>query len=216
LDRASAVRLHRRKSATGPAATTFAVLRAASAVGQQTFPLAMPSFMDFCLPWLIPECSAEHSGRLPLLGSGYRRHHKGRRYRFDNAAFKDRVDFAPRPIVDVPAIDVADRIELPWMASAPQRDRRSLIEHPSHRKRQDGFAEALAGELVQFINRSQILMEAWNLKFRIDVAEIVASEGRIRGHAAAQEAPAQRAVAQHGKPRVFSIGQHISFALALE
>ena len=49
-----------------------------------------------------------HSGRLLLLGSGYRRRHKGRRYWIDNAAFKDGIDFALGSQVDVPPLDITN------------------------------------------------------------------------------------------------------------
>ena len=49
-----------------------------------------------------------HSGRLLLLGSGYWRRHKGRRYWIDNAAFKDGIDFALGSQVDVPPLDITN------------------------------------------------------------------------------------------------------------
>ena len=79
-------------------------------------------------------------------------------------ALEDRIDFALRPTVDVPAIDVANRVQLPRMAGAPEGDRGSLIEYPSYSKRQDRFAEALVSECFEFMDRSQILRRrgAWN------------------------------------------------------
>ena len=45
-----------------------------------------------------------------VLGSDYRRRHKGRRYWIDNAAFKNGIYLGLRSWVDVPAIDITDRV----------------------------------------------------------------------------------------------------------
>ena len=85
-------------------------------------------------------------------------------------------------------------------------------------KRQRRFAEALPRELVELVDRGQILAEALALEFRVDLAQIVALEsGRLGGRLRpAEEAAAQRAVAQNGEVCAFGVGQHVRLDFALE
>lgn len=56
-----------------------------------------------------------------------------RRDRTFDAKVQNCVDFALACLIDVPAADLADRVELLGTACPPQRDCRTLIEHPAHR-----------------------------------------------------------------------------------
>jgi hypothetical protein len=59
------------------------------------------------------------------------------------------------------------------MSGTPHGDRWTLVEHPTYRKRQDRFNEALSGRLFEFVDRSEILGEACTLEFRIDLPQII-------------------------------------------
>jgi hypothetical protein len=90
-----------------------------------------------------------------------------------------------------------------------------LIEYPTDRKRQHRFVEAFVCQLLEFIDRSEILGVALALEFRIDVAEIIAVEFGIRGHRSAQKTTTERAIAQDSKSCTRGVGQHVVLDFAL-
>ena len=102
------------------------------------------------------------------------------------------------------------------MSGTPQGDRWTLVEHPTYRKRQDRFTEALSGRLFEFVDRSEILGEACTLEFRIDLPQIIALELGISGHPPAEETTTERAVAQDSQSGVLGIGQHVHIDLTLK
>jgi hypothetical protein len=62
------------------------------------------------LPYTYPYIEASLGYQKFVLGSGYRWRHKGWRYRIHNAAFKNGIDFGLRSRVDVPALDITNRV----------------------------------------------------------------------------------------------------------
>src|SRR5215813_7582572 len=80
----------------------------------------------------------------------------------------------------------------------------------------DALVEPLLGELIEPLHGSEILREAWLLKFRIRTAKIVALEFAVRPHPSGQEAAAECAVAK-GRDLVLSaIGKDVAFDAALK
>ena len=78
------------------------------------------------------------------------------------------------------------------------------------------LVEALPGELIEPRRGSEILPEAWLLKFRIGAAKVVALEFAVRPHPSGQEAAAECAVAK-GRDLVLSaIGEDVGLDAALE
>ena len=77
-------------------------------------------------------------------------------------------------------------------------------------------AEAVLRELVEFLDRGEILLVSRFAKLRIVLAQIIARKpGRSR-HAAGQQPAAQRAVGQHGDVLRAAIGKHVLFDGAFE
>src|SRR5258706_10286961 len=102
------------------------------------------------------------------------------------------------------------------MTGTPKRSGDALVEHPADREMNDTLAEAFPGKLVEPLNSSQVLREAWRLEFRISAAQIVAFKYGIRPHASGKQAPAQRAITERRDGVPAAIGQDIGFDAALE
>ena len=78
--------------------------------------------------------------------------------------------------VDMPAVDLVDRIELARVPGTPKGNRRALIKNPPECEPQHRLAKALPRQRRQLTDGAKILREAGRLEFRIDFAQIVALE----------------------------------------
>ena len=97
----------------------------------------------------------------------------------------------------------------PGVACAPQRRGDALIEHPANRQMDHSLVEALLGELIEPRHGSEILPEAWLLKFRIGAAKVVALEFAVQPHPSGQEAAAECAVAEGRDAVLSAIGEDV-------
>jgi hypothetical protein len=59
----------------------------------------------------------------------------------------------------MPAVDLADGIELTGMARAPKRDRRALVENPANRERQYRLAEAVVRQCLELADGGEIALK---------------------------------------------------------
>src|SRR5262249_57756979 len=94
----------------------------------------------------------------------------------------DAIDLRLGRRIEAPAAHLVNRLQLAGVARAPQRGGDALIEHPANRQMDHSLVEALPGELIEPLNSSEIVPEAWLLKFRIGAAKIVAAEFAVRPH----------------------------------
>ena len=116
----------------------------------------------------------------------------------------------------MPTLDLVDRIKLMRMPCAPQRDRRTLVQHPPNGEREHRLVEARPRKRFKFSDGLEILRKARLLEFRIDLAKIVSLKLCLCRHPAGQQPTAQRAITQDGKAGTLRIGKHVRFDLALE
>jgi hypothetical protein len=78
------------------------------------------------------------------------------------------------------------------------------------------LVKALSRELVEPPNGVEILLKTWRSKFGVALSQVVAREVARCGHAAGQEAPAQRAVSKESDLVLPAIGKHVLVDCALE
>src|SRR5215510_10937255 len=116
----------------------------------------------------------------------------------------------------MPAAHLINRIQLAGAACAPQRRGDALIEHPANRQMDHSLVEALLGELIEPRHGSEILPEAWPLKFRIGAAKVVALELAVQPHPSRQEAAAECAVVIGRDLVLLAIGKDVGLDAARE
>src|SRR5947209_15304451 len=113
-------------------------------------------------------CTARHRGPShSRRDAARRRRHEFGADRIADRCGQDAIDLRLGGRIEVPAAHLVNRIQLTGVACAPQRRGDALIEHPANRQMDHSLVEALLGELIEPRHGSEILSEAWLLKFRI-------------------------------------------------
>ena len=78
-----------------------------------------------------------------------RRCHERWRDGIRNGLREDRIDLAAARLIDVPALDLLQRVELLGRRAPPERNRRSLVENPSYGER---AAREQARDMAEYRN----------------------------------------------------------------
>jgi len=91
-----------------------------------------------------------------------------------------------------------------------------LVQHPPHGNIHHVFSVSFLRQIIQLMNRIQVLREARRLEFRIGPAEIVAGEFCVRLHRPGQEPPAERPVSESAQILFAHVGQHVAINLPLK
>src|SRR5882757_3978422 len=160
----------------------------------------------FGLLIVCPSC------RLPI-----RRRHEFGTDGIPDCLLKNSIDFGHGGFIESPAEHVGDRRELLRASSTPQRNvQLAAIEYPAYRQMDHSPVEAFPCELVEPPHRVEILLEAWQSKFWIALPQVVAGETARCGHAAGQQASAQRAVGEQRDLLLSAIGEHVLLDCAFE
>src|ERR1700677_1914154 len=125
-----------------------------------------------------------------------RRRHELRTDGIDHGLVYDAVDQIAPNLTERPARDTQGCLDLIRATAAPKRDADTLVEHPAHGQMDYAPVKTALGELIELAHRLEILSQARRLEFGVYAPQIVAVEGGVGPNASAQQAPAQRPVAQ--------------------
>src|SRR5271154_7034243 len=129
----------------------------------------------------------------PVNGSG--RRHELRSDGIRHHLIDDTDDLLTIFQAKMPSHHFADRIELVGTTGAPERRADSvLVQHPAEREVDDSFAEVVARESIETLDRLQVSAVPRRLELGVGATEIVAVENRPGVHAPTQQAAAYRAV----------------------
>src|SRR5882762_11335107 len=110
----------------------------------------------------------------------------------------DFLDIALRHVVELPPHHALYRVELLRVPRPPQRDRVSLVEHPSDREGDDLLAITFTRVPIERCHGRKVLREPGFLELRIAAAQVVAFEMGRRADRPGQKPSAQGAVTEDG------------------
>ena len=128
---------------------------------------------------------------MPPFDRRRRRSHELGPDRIDDRAVNDADNLIAFLAAQAPSDHFIDRIELVRTTRAPKsRGDCGFIQHPSQREVDDSFFVELAGELVQALDRFEVLSEARLLELGVGAAQIVATKNRSGVYPPAQQAAA--------------------------
>jgi hypothetical protein len=102
------------------------------------------------------------------------------------------------------------------MPGAPERYANALIEHPADGQLDHPLMKVIPRELIELLNRCEVLPESRRLELRINAPQIITFEGSVRPHSAAQEPATQRSVSKSNYIIRATVGENIILHGSLE
>src|ERR1700689_3242558 len=148
--------------------------------------------------------------------ASYQRCHELRADRSANRVRQDAIDTCPGCSIEGPAIHAERRLQLIGVTATPERGADALVEHPTHRQLNHASVEQALCELIELSDGVEILRKAGRLELRVDAPKVVAFEGGVGAHAAAQQSAAQCSVAQRRNVVGTTVGEYLRLDTALE